>query len=323
MIHVSQSCILPGTSQAPGASRGDGHRALKRTADNQLAYREAGRAATPEADTRPSILLVHGWGVSGALFEAQLDALSADFRVVAPDLPGHGASAPFPPGAEFGWLADRVADLISELRLRDLCLVGWSLGAMVAWDLLRRHPGAPVDRLVTIDMVPRLLNDESWLYGLRAGSDHCVFDRNIQWILDDWPGYTELFISRIFARGGEARQSGLLARARSVAASSHPPSMARIWAQMVEQDFRDDLADIRLPTVVATGALSQLYGKPASDWIVRHMPRARSLVFEASGHAPHLEEPEAFNRALADFAGDPAPDTTGDAALRQGKRTEL
>ena len=257
------------------------------------------------------------------LFEAQLHALSVDFRVVAPDLPGHGASAPFPPGAEFGWLADSLADLIGELQLRDLCLVGWSLGAMVAWDLLRRHPGVPVNHLVTIDMVPRLLNDASWRYGLRTGSDHHAFDRNIRWMLDDWPGYTELFITRIFARGGEARQRGLLARARSVAALSDAPSMARIWAQMVEQDFRDDLASIRLPTVVATGALSQLYGKPASDWIVRRMPNARSLVFEASGHAPHLEEPEAFNRALADFAGDQPSRMTGDAALRQTKHTEL
>lgn len=242
---------------------------------------------------------------------------------MAPDLPGHGASAAFPPGVEFGWLADRLADLIGELQLRDCCLVGWSLGAMVAWDLLRRHPGVPVSGLVTIDMVPRLLNDASWRYGLRTGSDHHAFDRNIRWMLDDWPGYTELFISRIFARDCEARQSGLLARARSAAAMSDPSSMARIWAQMVEQDFRDDLATIRLPTVVATGALSQLYGKPASDWIVRRMPNARSLVFEASGHAPHLEEPEAFNRALAEIAGGPAAGTTGDAALRQGNHTEL
>jgi len=308
---------------SPRRFPGDGHRALKRTADNQLAYREAGRAAAPEADTRPSILLVHGWGVSGALFEAQLDALAADFRVVAPDLPGHGASASFPPGAEFGWLADSLADLIGELNLRELCLVGWSLGAMVAWDLLRRHPGVPIRRLVTIDMVPRLLNDASWSYGLRTGEDNHVFDRNVRWMLDDWTGYTELFISRIFARGGEARRCGLLAQARSVAAMSDPTSMARIWVQMVEQDFRDDLSNFRLPTVVATGALSQLYGKPASDWIVRRMPNARSRVFEASGHAPHMEEPEAFNRVLAEFAGGPAPQTTGDAALRQTKHAEL
>lgn len=230
-------------------------------------------------------------------------SLSADFRVVAPDLPGHGDSAPFPPAADFGWLADRLAALIAELRLPNLCLVGWSLGAMVAWDLLRRHTAVPVSGLVTIDMVPHLLNDATWPYGLREGSDHHVFDRNIRWMLDDWAGYTELFVPRIFARGGQARQRGLLASALSVARRNDPPSMARIWAQMVEQDFREDLARIRLPTLVVTGALSQLYGQPAGDWIVARMPHAVPALFSASGHAPHLEEPESFGRALKGFVG--------------------
>jgi pimeloyl-ACP methyl ester carboxylesterase len=182
MFHNLAYCRAQGK---PRRTAGDGHRALKRTSDNQLAYREAGLAEDSAPDTQPSILLVHGWGVSGALFETQLEALSGGFRVVAPDLPGHGASAPVPPEAEFGWLADSLAMLIADLRMSEVCLVGWSLGAMVAWDLLSRYSDVPVRRLVTIDMVPRLLNDPAWSYGLRAGSDHHVFDRNIQWMLDD------------------------------------------------------------------------------------------------------------------------------------------
>lgn len=304
---------------SPDMQPGNGIRALKRTSDNQLAYRDSG----PDADARGSILLVHGWGVSGALFEGQLAALAPGFRVVAPDLPGHGDSAAFPRGAGFGWLAESVAALVAELQLREIVLVGWSLGAMVAWDLLLRHPGLPVKKLVTIDMVPRLLNDADWSYGLREGHDHHVFDRNIRWMLDDWAGYTALFVPRIFARGGSARERGLLAQTQGVAQRNNPHNMARIWSLMVEQDFRRDIQQIRVPTLVVSGALSQLYGQPAGDWIVQRMPCAMPVLFGASGHAPHLEEPDTFNRALSAFAGRPDHDATENADGRHTQQIEL
>jgi pimeloyl-[acyl-carrier protein] methyl ester esterase len=303
LIHVSQSCILPVTWQ-PLALPGDGHRTLRRTSDNQLAYREAGPALAPDADARPSILLVHGWGVSGALFGAQLDALSADFRVVAPDLPGHGASAPFPPGAGFHWLADRLAALIAELGLRDLCLVGWSLGAMVAWDLLSRHPAAPVRGLVTIDMVPRLLNDPDWQFGLRTGRDYHVFDRQIELMRTDWPACTDLFVPRIFAPGNSAWRRRAISRVKAIALDSDPPSMAALWQLMAAQDFRAGLAGMHVPALVIAGARSRLYREAAARWIAAQLPDARLRLFDGSGHAPHLEQPEEFNRALADFAGE-------------------
>jgi pimeloyl-ACP methyl ester carboxylesterase len=128
---------------------------------------------------------------------------------------------------------------------------------------------------------------------------------------------TELFIPRIFAGGGPARERGLLQRALAVARRSDPPSMARIWAEMVEQDFRADLERIRLPTLVTSGARSQLYGLPASDWIVRKMPAATQALFGDSGHAPHLEEPAAFNHMLAAFAAGGDWHESKEAAQRQ------
>lgn len=298
MIHVSQSCILTGTWQAPAHAPGDGHRALKRTSDNQLAYREAG----PRTGARQTILLVHGWGVSGALFEAQLASLSDDFRVIVPDLPGHGDSASLPPGADFRWLADRLAALILELQPQGLCLVGWSLGAMVAWDLLRRHPEIPVNGLVTVDMVPRLLNDQDWPYGLRAGRDYHVFDRQIELMQTNWPACADLFVPRIFAPGNSAWRRQLISRVKAIALHSQPQDMAAVWQLMVEQDFRADLAGIQVPALVVAGAHSQLYRAAAAEWIAAQIPNARFSSFSESGHAPHLEQPEEFNRKLADFA---------------------
>ncbi len=224
--------------------------------------------------------------------------------MVAPDLPGHGDSAAFSDADDFSLLADSLAGLLTELDLDRVCLVGWSLGALVAWDLLQRHPEVPIDSLVTIDMVPRLLNDDSWHFGLREGADHHVFDRHIEWMTQDWPSYTELFVSRIFAADGSAR-SELRQRVIDLARRNDPLSMAAIWKRMVEQDLRTGLAGIRQPTLVVAGRKSQIYGEAAAQWIVRQVARAQLVVFGDSGHAPHLEQPQIFNRLLAEFAGSP------------------
>ena len=270
---------------------------LKRTCDKQLSYRDEG----PRDGAAPTMLLVHGWGVSGALFEEQIKGLSSRFRVVVPDLPGHGSSAAWPRGAPFAHLADRLAELVDELELRDICLVGWSLGALAAWDLLSRHAEVEVSGLVTIDMVPRLLNDDGWPHGLRAGRDHRVFARQIELMRTDWPRCVALFVPRIFAAAAP-RRGQLIGRAGAVALRNEAQSMASVWQLMVEQDFRAVLPGIRLPALVVAGEQSQLYGVAAAEWIAAQVPHAQLAVFGGSGHAPHLEQPEEFNQTLSDFA---------------------
>jgi len=265
----------------------------KQSSGVQLAYQDQG-SGTP-------ILLVHGWGVSGGLFAPQFDGLSDRYRVIAPDLPGHGLSGPFPEKGRFSVLSDCLAELILELRLASVVLVGWSMGAMVCWDLLRRFPQLDIAGVVTVDMVPRLLNGAEWSYGLRAGEDHHVFDRHLAMMRSDWPAFTDLFISRIFADEATAKKSGLMAMAQKAALGNHPESMERIWMEMVEQDFNEELSGFDLPALVISGQKSRLYKEPASQWVAEIMPQAKTVEFSESGHAPNLEEPEKFNQLLSDF----------------------
>jgi len=259
----------------------------------QLAYRDSGSG-------RP-IVLVHGWGVSGALFAPQVDGLAGTYRVIVPDLPGHGASSPFPEDCSFSCLADCLAELISELKPGPVTLVGWSMGAMVSWDLLRRYRQLDIAGLATVDMVPRLLNGPDWSYGLREGEDHHVFDRHLKLMRSDWPAFTDMFMSRIFSGDDGEAKAGLLARAKKVALENDPESMARIWTEMVEQDFNKELPRLDLPALVISGRHSRLYSTPATQWAAGCMPQAKSVEFSRSGHAPSLEEPDEFNRVLSAF----------------------
>lgn len=268
--------------------------ALHHSKTTGMAYRDEGQG--------PPILLIHGWGVSGDLFEQQITGLSSRFRMVVPDLPGHAASPALAADEPFAHLADSIASLIHELHLPRLCVVGWSMGAMVAWDLVLRYPQLGIAALVSIDMVPSLLNRPGWQHGLRDGDDARLFQRNIQRMRSDWLAYTNLFVPRIFSARAGLDTAQQVERTTQVALANDPESMANNWMRMATLDFRLRLSDIAIPTLVMAGAHSQLYTVAAAEWVCQQLPNARLEVFSDSGHAPHIEETEKFNRILAGFA---------------------
>lgn len=254
-----------------------------------------------EGSGRP-IVLLHGWGMRGEFFRQQIAAWSPRFRVVVPDLRGHGKSSHLRDGQGLPTLVDDVAELLASLDLSQTLLVGWSMGAMVAWGVMQRKEAARVSGLVTIDMVPRLLNDENWKFGLREGKDSSVFSAVTEKMIADWPGFTRFFVPRIFASGRQEECKALADRIVNETEKNDPESMARLWLSMADQDFRGELSQSNTPTLVVHGARSQLYSEEASNWVVSHIPDARLVDFANSGHAPHLEEPELFNQTIEKFA---------------------
>jgi pimeloyl-ACP methyl ester carboxylesterase len=250
---------------------------------------------------RPLVFL-HGWGMQSAFFKDQVAGLSPRFRVVVPDLRGHGQSSHLSQGQGLSTLVDDVAELLVDLDLTGGIVVGWSMGAMVAWGLAQRTESNRLSALVSIDMVPRILNDESWTFGLHSGADASVFTGVVDRMLTDWSRFTKIFVPRIFARGRETERRALVDWMVHETNQNHAQSMAQLWMSIGDQDFRHDIAKLQLPTLVTCGALSQLYQPEASEWIASHAPNATKVVFSNSGHAPHLEEPNLFNKTIESFA---------------------
>ena len=107
------------------------------------------------------LVLLHGWGLHGGIWSGLLPELDGFGERLTPDLPGHGASPC--PGDEIGLeaLADRLVPGVPE----GAAVLGWSLGAMVALTLARRHPER-VSRLVLVAATPR--------FTLSSSFDQCV-----------------------------------------------------------------------------------------------------------------------------------------------------
>jgi pimeloyl-ACP methyl ester carboxylesterase len=104
-----------------------------------LAYDELGAG--------PALVLIHGHPFDRRMWTSQLEALSGALRVIAPDLPGYGASPPRDDPMTMAALADAVLELLDELDVHHAVAAGLSMGGLVAMELGLRDPDR-IDGLV-------------------------------------------------------------------------------------------------------------------------------------------------------------------------------
>ena len=255
----------------------------------RIAYRDEGEG-TP-------LVLLHGLMAHGGFFREQ-EALASRFRLIRIDLRGHGGSdrVPTPPTVE--QMAGDVAELAAALDLEDAIGVGWSMGATILWHVLTGPEAARFAGAVVIDMTARVLNDEEWALGLSA--EAC--EARSTAIREDFESFALDAGQGIFAQPIENGTRALADWASFEFARNDPDMIAALWASLVRQDVRVLLERIAHPTLVVHGARSRLYGEDTADHLVAALPDARAVRFARSGHAPHLEQPQLFNRTLSDFA---------------------
>lgn len=256
----------------------------------RIAYRDEGAG-------RP-IVLLHGFMAHGGFFRGQ-SPLAQSHRLITIDLRGHGDSPANGHAPDVERIAADVAELAEALDLRDAIGVGWSLGATVLWHALASETGARFAGAVIVDMTARVCNGGNWSLGLPP--ETCAARSAA--IRDDFESFAAGAGQAMFAQPIPAALREVADWASAEFARNDPEAMTAVWASLVEQDMRSVIAGLHLPTLVVHGGQSQLYGNDTAAHLAATLPDARVLRFEASGHAPHLEEPEKFNRALAEFAG--------------------
>lgn len=241
-----------------------------------------------EGDGIPCVLL-HGFASRRTHWEFQRDALlGAGYRVVALDLRGHGASDTPKHGQTVTRLGQDVRELLELLDLHGVNLVGHSMGVSVALAMSTISGFDRIDRLVAVDQSPKIVNDETWNWGVRnviwANVDDCVNFR-IKWSNeDDEPPLPEAS-----------------AMAQDPWEDFDNAAVAKLLLAHFVADWRDVLPRIPVPTWVVTSRFTNYYQLEGMEWFANEVPEGRLSVFEHSGHNPHVTEPDEFNRQLLDF----------------------
>lgn len=258
----------------------------------------AGLPGWREAGNGQPLLLLHGWSVSSEVFDGQRALALRGYRVIAPDHAGHGLSATLrPSGATIAGLAADVAALMRHLALDNTVVVGWSMGAMVAWELMRSQPDLPIAMIGSIDMTPRLVTSPDWPHGLHGHYDMAQAAQMATRIRQRWESLMAPVAAGLWAAGSQpdtAQTRDVMRMMRQCA----PGTLAALWEDMARQDFRVLLQAARWPLFHVYGERSRLYAPDVGRATLALHPAAQVATIPGTGHAPHLERPDAFNAAL-------------------------
>ncbi len=236
-------------------------------------------------------IFLHGWTMRGSVF----DPIRAELGGVAPDLPGHGDRQ--------GTANIRACtDLLHET----LCtsgpriVVGWSMGAAIAWNYIAQHGTAGITGLITLDMSPKPVNTPDWPHGLigQTPERQAATTREIH---NTWPQAAEKIATTMFATKsaapGFSRDQAL-----TQILSNDPKVMARYWEELMALDLRDVIDKIDVPYLVGYGGQSRVYPASTAAWLAQAAPQSQLHCFPQSGHSPHLEEPETFVSVVKEFS---------------------
>jgi pimeloyl-[acyl-carrier protein] methyl ester esterase len=250
------------------------------------------------------IVLVHGWGLHGGVWRGLAGRLAASFRVLLPDLPGHGRS----PAANGDFtLADVVAELQGHMTAPAVW-VGWSLGALVALTAARRFPQR-VSRLVLIGATPKFVQAPDWPCAMPLQT-LAQFARDLE---DDYHATLVRFLSLQMGSGdvpgctsaanaGSASAAVRQLRALLMEHGEPEPAALRSGLQwLADTDLRADLPAITAPALVLHGQHDRLVPPAAAEFLARQLPAARLALIRSAGHAPFLSHPDATWSALTEF----------------------
>jgi pimeloyl-ACP methyl ester carboxylesterase len=244
----------------------------------------------------PPILFIHGWSQNHLCWSRQYEsALAGEFRLVAFDLRGHGMSEmPLEPEhyADGRLWADDVASIIDQLGLDRVVLVGWSYGPFVISDYIREHGQ---ERIAAINLVEGAVKLGSAAFGTLIGPG--FLDHFAEAVADDLP--TNIRGLRAFLDGCPAHPLANGDLATALAWNVVVPARVRANLASRELDCDDVLRTLGVPVLVTHGRADTVVLPAMAEHVLATCPTARASWYEETGHLPHLEQPERFNRELA------------------------
>jgi pimeloyl-ACP methyl ester carboxylesterase len=240
----------------------------------------------------PAVVLVHGLGLTRAMWQWLLPDISHRCRVVTYDLYGHGESADPPAVPDLALLSEQIAALLDHLGIAAAALVGFSLGGMIA-------------RRFALDHAPRL----SALAILNSAHDRTPLERaavlkRVAEAAQAGPAATvEAALQRWFNEDCRTAHPELMDLVRGWVMANRADVYARLYRVLATGDaeIATAIAAIDCPTLVMTGE-GDVGNSPAmAQRMAAAIPGARTIIVPGLRHMGLVEDPARFNAPLLAF----------------------
>lgn len=235
------------------------------------------------------VVFCPGWPLTADMWESQMLFLAQNgFRAIGYDRRGFGRSSQPWSGYDYNTFADDIADIISNLALSDVTLVGFSMGGGDVVRYLSRHGSEAVSKLALISSVtPFLMRTED----NPDGVDRSVFEGIRAGLTVDRGQFLSDFNTYYFGtnRDGSSISHGILSQTLQMAYTGSLKAILDCVSAFSETDFRVDIAAIDVPTLIIHGDDDQTAPKNATgDRTARMIKGCIYKVYEGAPHALYV-----------------------------------
>ena len=238
----------------------------------------------------PVVTLSHSLATTLAMWDPQMAALTARYRVLRYDTRGHGGTEA-PAGAySLDLLAEDAAALLRTLGMARTHWVGLSMGGMIGQTLALARPDL-VASLALCDTSSRVPPEArpTWAERIRTAET-----RGMEPLV-------EPTIGRWFTLGFVASRQDVVEPVRAMIQGTSPRGYVGCCHAISTLDLTDRLGAIRVPTIVIVGEEDQGTPVAASRAIQERIPGAELVVLKSAAHLSNVEQPAAFTSALVGF----------------------
>uniref|UniRef100_E6Q3Z7 Putative Alpha/beta hydrolase fold n=1 Tax=mine drainage metagenome TaxID=410659 RepID=E6Q3Z7_9ZZZZ len=234
-----------------------------------------------------AVVLLHGFPLTHRIWESLTHSLARDYRVVAPDLRGMGASECSVGPYLMEQLAGDIAAMLDALGIERATIVGHSLGGYVALAFARMYD----ERVARLALVTsRLAADTPEIARSRRElAERIEAENSVDAVLDT-------MLPRLLA---PESPGALVETARAIARENSQAGLAAVLRGMAMRDDAHDIAaDLSMPVMAVAGAEDRSISLEEARDLAESFPNAELVVLERVGHLPMLEDPVGLERAL-------------------------
>lgn len=265
------------------------------TSITQRQFDGPGRVAFRECGQGAPLVLLHGVGMQSAAWAPQIAALSCDHRVLALDLPGHGGSAPLPGRPQLPDYVDWLHGVLEGLGLGPVCLVGHSMGAMIATGYAVTHP-RHVRRVALLNGVYQR-DPQARRAVIARAAEIRAGAVDLETPLDRWFGQDP---------DTDTDTETVRAQVRGWLAAMDPKGYADAYGAFAAGDgiYAPRIGEIAAPLLALTGALDPNSTPAMAQDMARAAPCGSAVVLDGARHMANLTVPEEVNTALTAWLRD-------------------